>query len=707
MAIAVKHTSKLESIKKNVYQSYEYTKENYERFHIFRKKLFKTFIDQNQEAILTDQGKPIVEFNILMPYFLRQLGEFAKHEPSIEVRPARNVQMSPVICQIVEDHIRHVNYEANKNSCSYDVYKDLLSGGFSVQKVWIDWESPMSMTKVIKKERVFDPTLCGFDPLARYSHKGDGRYSFELFPKTLEEFIREYPDVDVSKIKCLREVEGFNWSYKNQNQVDVVLQCEYYEKVKKKAKIVKLSNGHVMTDKNYQKLEAWWAQEQILEQIPAVVGKSRVTEIEKIHRYNFIESEMLEHKETDYSFLPHVFVAGNTVLLQEDPGSNVSEFIMPYIYHADGIQNLKNFAGQCLGQYLDNMIQHKWIIKKEAIPQEEDYQEALKDVQHSRAVVVQAFYDNNPDQQIPEPIREVQNPPAPAEVMETFTACDNMLQMVLGSYDAMLGTNEKDLSGIAIVEAATQNNAVAFPYLNGYLQAETQCANIIADLIPKYMNSPMELPTIDKEGEQNFMGVNGKNDDGSRQPMLNYGEKALTVEITAGVNYAIAKDKALNQIFACMQASPKVAEFFATDGFPTIIENMEFHGSDLVKEKALEWLEKQKNSPQQPNPDMLKYQAKMAELQHKQEAHQSETQVEMAKLQNEFAKVMAEIQMSKDENYRENLRVKSEHHARIKELNLKEKDLEHTHTMNHHDSIRESIKTHHEINKPEKTKEAE
>src|SRR6185312_4517637 len=146
--VAAKHSSQLERIKKNVMQSWEYSSDNFKRFHIFRKKLFKTFIDENQEEILTDQGKPIIEFNILMPYMLRQLGEFAKHEPSIEVRPSRGVQIDPMICEIVENHIRHVNYEANKNSCSYEVYKDLLSGGFSVMKVWVDWESPMSMTKI-------------------------------------------------------------------------------------------------------------------------------------------------------------------------------------------------------------------------------------------------------------------------------------------------------------------------------------------------------------------------------------------------------------------------------------------------------------------------------------------------------------------------------------------------------------------------------
>ena len=41
-------------------------------------------------------------------------------------------------------------------------------------------------------ERAFNPTLCGFDPLATTSHKGDGRYCFELYPMTQEEFAQEF-----------------------------------------------------------------------------------------------------------------------------------------------------------------------------------------------------------------------------------------------------------------------------------------------------------------------------------------------------------------------------------------------------------------------------------------------------------------------------------------------------------------------------------
>lgn len=708
--IAENHRSQLERIQRNVRHSYQYSYKNHDRFHEFRKYLFNTAIDDNQQTTLADQGKPIIEFNILMAYVSRLLGEFAKHEPSIEVKPANGIPIDPIIVKLCEDHIRHVNYEANRNSCDYEVYKDLLSGGFSVLKVYTDWESAMSFNQVIRKERVFDPTLCGFDPMARHSHKGDGHYAFELYPKTYDDFKRQYPDVDVDKVKFLRSVEGFNWSYLNQEDEPILLMGEYFEKKKKRTKIVKLANGRVMTAKNYDKFSAWWKDQEsiggIIEQLPHVVGKSRITDIETICRYKLIETEIFDHQETDYSYLPYVFVAGNSIILQEGASNNTYEFTTPYIYHAKGIQDLKNFAGQCLGNYLDNMIQHKFIVKEEAIPQDEEYQEAIKDVQHARTLVVNAFYDNDPNQQIPEPIREVVNPGAPPEVMGAFTACDQMSQMILGTFDAALGINDNQLSGVGVIESATQSNAAAFPYMKGYLQADTQCANIVVDLIPKYLNKPQFLPVMDKEGNRSHVGVNGKNEDGTNQPKLNYDEKAIQVEVSAGVNYAIAKNKALTQIFAMMQASPKAAEFFSTDGFPIILDNMEFHGSDIAKEKAEQWLDKQKKQPPQPNPEMMKMQAEMAkiqsnnmDIQQRAQSSQAKIQLDMMKLKQDQMRLMSDLKMSDDENYRANKRMDTEHMIKSHELNLKAKELDHKQTIDHHNSIRESVKTHHEINK--------
>ena len=81
-------------------------------------------------------------------------------------------------------------------------------------------------------ERAFDPTLCVFDPLARDSHKGDGRFCGEQ-AMTRKEFEDEFGSKITENMKFTRSLSEFDWSFQNE-QEEIVLVCDYYEKQCKK-----------------------------------------------------------------------------------------------------------------------------------------------------------------------------------------------------------------------------------------------------------------------------------------------------------------------------------------------------------------------------------------------------------------------------------------------------------------------------------------
>lgn len=652
-------TEQLERIKKNVSTAYVYFQDNYKRFRDFRTFVFKESVNEQQRTVLQQMNRPVVEFNILEAYISRLLGEFSMQEPSIEVSPAEGVPVDEQVIDVVEGHIRQILHKANKDSFSYEVYKDLLSGGFSVAKVWTDYAGPMSFNQEILLSRVFDPTLCGFDPMARASHKGDGNYSFEIYPMLEEQFHEEYPKVSVDNLGYLRDVEGFNWSFKDTHGHKVLLVTDYYEKKKRKVKIVRLANGRVMTAKNYEKLEVYWREQQFIEQLPVIVGEPRMTELTVICRYKFIEDQVLEYYETDYTYLPHVFVDGNSINLTQGTANTTYQMTRPYVYHAKGIQDLKNFAGQSLANYLENMVQHKFIVMKEAIPQEEDYLEALNNVQRANTVVVNAYSENNPDKPIPNPIREVQNVPAPPEVMGAFQITDPTTQTILGSFASNLGKNDNDLSGKAVIESSTVGNAAAMPYVVGYLAALTQVGNLIADLMPKYIVGKRTISVMDKAKDKEYKEVNTPGN-----PMIDYDEKALKVNIDAGVNFQVQKNQALQQITSLMQASEEFSQFMNSDEtLPILVDNLTCYGSDRLKEAVPQWIQKKAQIQQQQmqmqqqamqnDPRMIKAQADIQkvqiqarEVEVRAQKDQMDTELEAARLQIEKELALSKIMES-------------------------------------------------------------
>ena len=629
---------KLVEIKKNIDTAYAASLDNIKRYHEFRNFVFRTSISDAQRSILNDLQRPCTEFNILEAYLNRLVGEFALHEPSVNMMPSEGKPIDKPVLDITRGYTKYVLQEADKNSFGNDTYRDSLSGGFSVAKVRPDYIDEMSFQYCIVVERTFDPTLCGFDPMARNKTKSDGNFCFEFFPMLESEFKESYPDFSENKVDYLSDTSGFSWNYVNAGQQKIVMVCDYYAKKKKRVKIYQLSNGNTITKSKYKALQKVWEERQILEQIPQIVGNGRWTEIETICRYVINGQNVLKYEETDFKYLPLVFMDGNSIDLTQT-NTNTSFFMTrPYIYHAKGIQDLKNFSGQTLCNFLENITPSKFIVKKEALPQEQDYMNSLNDPQRGSLFVVNAFYENQPGNPIPEPIREVTNVPAPPEVMASFQVTDPTTQMILGSFASNLGQNDRDLSGKAVIETASIGNATAMPYVMGYLAGLTQIATIIVDLIPKYITGKRHLPIIDDKGKKQYARINEKG-----SPYLDYDEKSIHVNVEAGVNFQVQKNQAVQQIISLTQSNQTLNEFFnSEDGLPILAKNLTIYGADQLEDSIKVFFDKKKQQQQQAmqmqqqamqqNPQMLRAQAELQKVQMSGQQNQIDNQISIAKL---------------------------------------------------------------------------
>lgn len=682
----------LARIKETVRKNYDYWKQNVDRFNEFRRFVFDSSLREEDITLLMTMSMPQLEFNVLEAYISRLLGEFSKQEPDISVSADDENQSDPTTIRVIEQHLRHTLCDSSNEHVRYEVYKDLLSGGFSVLKVCTDYANAMSMNQIIKIERVFDPTLCGFDHITKFSHKGDGRFCYELFPMAKDEFIDLHPEVPVQDINFRRDFSGFNWSYLNDATPTLII-ADYYEKKKKKVQICQLRDGRTIKMSQYNRMIKHWG---MLQAPPAIVNK-RVTEIDQIVRYRLIENRILSYEETDYSHFPLVFVDGNSVLIKTPKNGNVRQVTRPYVYHAKGAQRMKNYAGISLANSVENIVQHKFIIKKEALPKEQEWLSAIKDPQKPSNIVVNAFYEENPDQGIPDPIREIQKMPAPPEVVQSFQGADALIQNILGSYDASLGINNNQLSGIAIVEAASQSNSAAMPYIVGFLHGLQRAAQIYIDLLPKYYTTPRTLPIMDEEGKRSFVKINqegGVN--------MFYDANALNVIVKAGASFQVQKSRTIMMTKEIMGMSPLFAQFMAEKGLPFILDNMEGKGIEQLKKMVDGWLQElqqqkqmamqQQQQQMQNNPMMMKVQNDRAKLQLDAEKHQSRLAVDMAKLKQDEMKIMADLQQSHESSVIQTLKSNTERFAKLIDLEIKNRDMTHRHRLDHYDRSREQSK---------------
>lgn len=652
-----------DNIRGDIEKGYLYFKKNYKIYNDFIRFVFKSSLTPADRSVNQELQKPNMEFNILEAFISRLCGEFSKMDPAFTVRAKEGVKMiNPDVIDLVDAHLKAAFCGGDKNSLSYHLYRDILSGGYSVAKIFTDYASEMSFDQQIYVERVFDPTLTVFDPLARKSHKGDGRFACELFPKAAGEAEELYGSDILKDVKFTRNtnVNGFNWSYRNQKE-DIILFGEYFRKKMKKAKILKLANGHSVTEAQYEKFLDKWEKAGYLEQ-PPIVLKSRMTELETIDMYTITGNKIVDHKETNFTMLPLVFFDGNSVIVRDSTDSQAEQVVRPYVYHARDTQKMKNFAGQSLCNEIENMVQHKWKAPVEGIPANADYQLAYTNPQKATIVLYNQFKDGDPNQPL-NPPQEIMRAPIPPELTNTFTLADNTVQVILGSYDAALGVNDNDISGIAIMQGAMHSNAAAMPYTMGFIEGWARCGEIYLNLLPKYFVTERTIPIILPNGKREFFEINKK---GAGNLKFDYDVSALEVSIKPGINYEVQKQIAMKTIEHLMNISESFKEFMNQNGLEVLLDNIDIRGIDKLKSLVSQWMDQQKEAAEaksqqaenQPTPEQVaiaQVQVEGEKVQVMREGQQLKAQIEMAKTQADnavenkeadikFLEVMSKIQ---------------------------------------------------------------
>lgn len=673
-------------IKDRIKIMHDFWKPNFDRFHSTRNFLFRSNLTDDDIAYLKYLKKPQLETNILPTFVFRLLGEFSKQQPSLAVSSDEIHHVEQAAIDTVEGHIRYKLREANNDNFEGNVWLDLLSGGFSSIKLWTDYSSETAFEQDFYFGRCYDPTLCAYDPLAILPHKGDGEDCVELFPYRLEDFKREYPDIPVDNVAFSRELGGFSWRYTDNKGNKYIIKAVYYRKRKKRYKLVELSNGKSLSKKDYDKFVVQWQDAGHLAP-PAVIVNERMTTKTIIEKIELIDTHILEGEDTPFRRFPLIFIDGFSLPLRKEASGGMEYFTTPYIYQAMGAQRLMNVAAQTLANELESMVQHKFKVAKESIP--EGYEDAFTNMQLPTTVVYNQFQPENPDREL-NPPQEIIRTPMPQEVFATFQTCPQIIQTILGASNSALGITDAQISTLTFIESATQSNATAMPYVTGFMQGLTQLGQIIAEVIPTIWLKKRKIPILDGQNKKQSISVNGQGD-----TKLQYPVDALNVKIEAGVNFNIDKNRTLQQIIAMTKASPVFGQFINEFGLEILLDNMSIRGIDQLKQMVPQFMQQMKQQQAQAaqnNPQMMKVQVDKMKVEAEVEQDQKENElrgheltIQAQDVTNDSMRIMLEAQAAKQDQVVQMAKTETERAVHGLKIHHEQKDQAHQHA---HDNAR-------------------
>lgn len=706
-SVAKRYSDESKAIAKKINDSYQYFKDNVDRYNDCRRAVYKSSLSQSDEQYFSSLQRPTIECNVLKPYLSRARGEFSKQQPSIEVSSVSGAAPDDSLNDILSGHIRAILDEANNTSQFQNaIYDDELSGGFSVAKIFTEYESISSLNQVIRVRRVFDPTLCFFDPLARMPHKGDGEYCGEHFPMRRED-VEDKFGIDLSGVVFARSGDSFNWYYKSEGQ-DIAIVCHFYKKKYRNVKIVLTADGRTMNKDEYSDMVSNWSD---ITEPPAIV-KERDSPRTTVCRYTLIGGEVKEYVETDFSYLPLVFVDGDSKVLVE--GGASYQRTIPFIESAIQSQRMKNFEGSAFLNEILNATQSKTMMPIDAFP--EKMQQAKAWLMPQVASVQLYNATDSKGNPIPQPTPVFNQPIDPA-IYNSFMSADDTIRGVLSTFDVSEGVNNNDLSGKAIVEAGSQSNAVIMPYIMNNMAAMTQLGTIILDLIPKYYITSRTIPVVDSNGERGFIDINPSKNKPNAKPITKYDSSSLQCKVEASVNFEVQRQRDLDTIISLMQSCPAFSELMSAPGaLSVMLKNISIKGIDKLDDIYEQSVEKAKTSPPPPNPQMQALQLKSQEIQTDQQYKMGQLQIQQQKLQmdaqNQDAQnqikylqiqinqqqlelqkyqTMLQAQLDSQDQTIQIQKAGVEQESKMADLEIAKMDMDHKHSMDVYDRINPSL----------------
>lgn len=613
--------AKLNELKQKVQAWTDYFQENIQRFHVNKKFIFVSSVEGDKYNLNAIE-KPSFDVNVLEAYMSRLRGEFGIQNPGVNVESLVGDKIGFLTTELVTNICRSIFYDSSMFNLDDVVFKDTMGGGFSVLSVGTKYRHDNTFDQKIMINYPYDVTRCGFDPMARECHKGDGGYCYELTPMYESEFRREYPNVepDFSNIYGGRQ-QILPWAMQLPKGEKILMVCDFYEKKFKMETMVLTDQNQTFTMDEYNDYVKMIQLQQVLTEdnlsiIPKIKKKDRRQVFDKIVRYRFIGSEILEKEDTEFPNLPLIFFDGDSVII------NNKQFIRPYFHNAKDAQRAKNIV---FNMFLDNIQRIRAttvIAPRAAIPEEREYANAYTDTQKQYGSLIYNHVDDkgNP---IPAP-SPMPHVPMPPEILAGFQMIDPLIQAELGSYDASLGINGNKLSGEAILAGAGNSNSASKPRIMNFLASMNHLAKVIVAMIPKYYTTPSTIPVIDKMGRRAYRKINDANDPTSIK--LQYSPNDLNVYVEEGVSFQAQKQQSLNTMVQLANALPGMNQLLSTTGLPILLDNLDIKGGDQLKELAINQLEQakaaqaaQQSQPPTPNPAQLQMMKLQQEGQYKQQ----------------------------------------------------------------------------------------
>ncbi len=505
------------------------------------------------------QNRPCLTINRL-PQFVNQVANTVRvNPPAIKAIPAGG-EATAELAEVYSGLLRQIQYRSNATNVFANAVYYAVACGIGHFRIVTDYADEDGFDQEIRIKRIQHPLSVFWAPGSVEPSRSDAEYCLVSEIIGRKEFQKRFPGAAMSDFMApsdLNAESGLFWANR-----DGVRVCEYWVKRPHERKIVRLAGGVTLDITEVDPAE--------LRDLEIVA--ERKVKSHKVEHYLLSGEEVLEGPNLWAGrYIPIFPVIGSETSLE------TKVIRSGLIRFSRDSQQLYNFWRSAAAEAIALAPRAPFVATPSMIAK-------FKGQWDTQNTVSRPYLLYEPDPEVPggRPMREPPPDIPSALVNESAMAADEM-KATTGIYDASLGAQSNEISGVAIRARESQGGVSALHYQDNLMATLNHLGTVLIDLIPKIYDSERTVRVM-REDETHLpvrinvpvMGVNGK-------PMLLNDLKQGTydVRVKIGPSYATRRAEAADAMLQFIQAVPQAASV-AGD---LVARNMDWPGADEIADR--------------------------------------------------------------------------------------------------------------------------
>jgi hypothetical protein len=531
--------------------------------------------DQWTEKARTERGnadKPCLTFNKL-PTFVQQVVNAARQKkPSIKISPVDS-KTDKDTAKVLNGIVRHIEYASDADVAYDTALEYAVTCGFGFYRILTNWcDDAETWSQEIRIAAIQDPFSVYLDPDALKHDRSDANWGFIIDRISRDEFHAQYKDENGQGWNL--DVYGSTDAWIDDRSVQV---AEYWF-IEKKDRPIALIEVPVMDPYGMPAIdpntgEAVTERKTVDQKdIPenARVLRKRTLQEKKVRCIKTNGFEVLEEKEWAGKWIPIIPVYGKELFV------NGKRHLFSLIRFARDPQQLFNFYRTSEAETVSMGAKAPWI------GYEGQFKNPKWETANSRNW---AYLEVSPMMvnglPAPLPVRNTFEPPIQALSLGAMQASDD-IKGALGMFDAAIGKQSNETSGIAIQRRQAESDVSNFHFSDNQARAQRHCGRIVVELIPLVMDTEQEVRIIGEDERERVVTVNAAYVDENgkeREYKLSAGKYDVTVK--TGPSYTTQRQEAFDLMTQFAQAYPQLLQI-AGD---LVFQNSDIPGAEAIAER--------------------------------------------------------------------------------------------------------------------------